>query len=62
MDKDKDAFIGLKEFVSHMMMAQAKDKLFRHKTTENQSIRSTFYVLNLNTMEVIHIMFKSWHK
>ena len=23
-DKDKDAFIGLKEFVSHMMMIQTK--------------------------------------
>ena len=26
-DKDKDAFIGPKEFVSHMMMTQRKDKL-----------------------------------
>ena len=27
-DKDKDAFIGSKEFVSHLMMTQTKDKLF----------------------------------
>ena len=29
-DKDKDAFIGLKELVSHMVMIQTKDKLFHH--------------------------------
>ena len=29
-DKDKDAFIVPKEFVSHMMMTQTKDKLFHH--------------------------------
>ena len=28
-DKDKDVFIGPKKFVSHMMMTQTKDKLFR---------------------------------
>ena len=28
-DKDKDAFIGPKEFVLHMMMTQIKDKLFQ---------------------------------
>ena len=27
-DKDKDAFIGPKEFASHLMMTQTKDKLF----------------------------------
>ena len=26
----KDAFIGPKEFVSHIMMKQTKDKLFHH--------------------------------
>ena len=27
-DKDKDVFIGPKEFVSHMMMTQTKDRLY----------------------------------
>ena len=27
-DKEKDAFIGSREFVLHMMMTQTKDKLF----------------------------------
>ena len=32
-NKDKDAFIGPKEFVSHMMMTQTKDKLFHYWMT-----------------------------
>ena len=33
LHKDEDAFIGPKEFVSHMMMTQTKDKLFHHWIT-----------------------------
>ena len=29
-NKDKNAFIGPKEFVSHIMMTQTKDKLFHN--------------------------------
>ena len=44
-DKDKDVFIGPKEFVSHMMMTQTKDRLYHQL--------STFYLLILSTMKVI---------
>ena len=30
-DKDKDAFIGPKEFVLHMIMTQTKDKFLFHQ-------------------------------
>ena len=51
-DKDKDAFIGSKEFVSYMMMTQTKDKLFHHL---NKSTKSTFYFLILDTMKVTQV-------
>ena len=45
-DKEEDAFIGLKEFVLYMMMTQTKE-INSYPTNENNSTKSTFYILIL---------------